>query len=136
MEKVQEAPTQLEKLASHERSNRAPLYQSGVASPLGVEMVARRPMHRDDVTEKLFGQLRLHLNLGLIVDVASQRVGLQCSIQWIWPQATPSTPRRVASVATASANEPMYCIAFLTRCLRSADSDQYWYPKRRRMILK
>ena len=40
------------------------------------------------------------------------------SAWWMWPQTTPSTPRRRASSATASSKWAMNCTAFLTLCLR------------------
>ena len=93
-------------------------------------------MHRDDLTEKLFGQLSLHLNLGLIVDVASQRVG--------HPMFDPMDMAADDTIDAASGclgghgigerADVLHCV--LDPVLEIGREDQYWYRKRRRMILK
>ena len=47
------------------------------------------------------------------------------SALWMWPQTTPSQPRRCVSRAIMVSKLLMKLTAFFTLCLRYCDSDQY-----------
>ena len=54
----------------------------------------------------------------------------------MWPQITPSAPRRRASSASSRSKAPMKLTAFFTFSFAQAENDQYGKPSLRRTALK